>query len=229
MQGDITEPLFIEVRDIDHDTQLVTGGHKAQPILRKTDADVAGGRIPERHSLSEDCRSAPDRTEGPQASAMKYVQRVKITVDRFGTLHVQHGSDYTFFHALPNRSNITANPERTGILKREQYCYLPQRDRQGSSLFDCRRQRDIESRFAHRLKNRINISRTWDVDGEESAAKPTAFCPLKIYRALAPADKGVNAVFVTATLQSQQHIVVPVKNRRMRCHGRGLVVGHIGS
>ncbi len=87
-RGDVVEALFVQVRQVDHDLELVALADQRLAGIGQAGAGVGVAGIAERHAVAEDGRAAPDRAERAQAGGVPDVQRVKIGADRLGAFHM---------------------------------------------------------------------------------------------------------------------------------------------
>jgi hypothetical protein len=63
----VPEPAFIEVRQVDQNSQPVAGGDQPFTEVGQARPGIGRRRTKKRHAMAERIRPAPDRTEGAQS------------------------------------------------------------------------------------------------------------------------------------------------------------------
>src|SRR5438270_13896291 len=93
--GDVPETLFVDVRNVHHNPELVAGSNQRLTTIGEAGSGI--GRVGKqvRHAFTEVIRSTPYWTERPQTSRVEDLQRVEVRIDRFRPLEVNDGGHYS--------------------------------------------------------------------------------------------------------------------------------------
>jgi hypothetical protein len=218
--GNIVEALFIEVRQIDHDPELVAGPDQVLAGIGQPWSGVRIAGKAERDAVAEYGRTAPDRAERAQTHGVEGVERVEVGSDGFRTLHVHDRGDGAGFHAGAEVGRAAADLERTfgGPLHPHQ---MPGHGDGRCLGLGCRHQRGqrqvIGRHVHHRLViGRICFRRRRNVDGEEAAGETGLLHPRKIEMSFLPLFQPEGFAPLRLMQQTQQEIIVAVKERNSR-------------
>ena len=86
---DIKESLFGNMREIDHDLQVVTSLDEAPARCSQAIAKIGAGGEVERHSAAKDVVSTPDRSERAQARGIENLKQMQILINRIRALEMK--------------------------------------------------------------------------------------------------------------------------------------------
>lgn len=210
----IIEALFVQMRQVDHDAQLVAFLDEGLARRGQPRPGVGAAGVAKRHAVAKHGRTAPHRANAAQAHGVKGVQGVKVGVDGFGTFHVHDAEDDVLGHAGFDLGDGGADLEsmRGEPLDRQQMPGFGQCNRLGGGVVDQVGQGQGIGRV---IKHRLKIRLIGQVGGRDINRKePTREVPLchtrqvKVALAVALQPDGVAVLRVVE--EAEQKVVMAV-------------------
>ncbi len=113
MAGNIPKPGLIQMRQVDHDAQIVASFDQTQSMIRQSRADVGRTGKAEGYAVAKDGRTAPDRSDGSQPRLIQHLKRVHIGVNRFGPFDMKDRGDLSRANGLSKLGCRSANGQGT--------------------------------------------------------------------------------------------------------------------
>ncbi|MGC3974953.1 MAG: hypothetical protein QM771_11290 [Nitrospira sp.] len=95
---DVAKTLLVEMRQVDHDLQLIAGLDQRLAGIGEARPGVGRGGEAERHAIAEGVGPAPDDAQRTQPGGMKHVEHGKPGIDRLDALDMEHGRDRALGH-----------------------------------------------------------------------------------------------------------------------------------
>ena len=107
----IIKALFVQMRQVDHDAQLIAFLDQSLARRRQPRPGVGATGAAERHTMAEHSRAAPHRADTAQAHGVKGVQGVKVGVNGLGPFQMHDAEDDAVGHAGFDLGNRAADLE----------------------------------------------------------------------------------------------------------------------
>ena len=225
--GDVPEPRFVEVRQVDQDPQPVAGADQLLAEVGQTGSCVGRSGTAERHAVPERIRSAPNRAERAKSRLMQYVQQFEVRVDRFRAFDMKNRRQ----HAVLQASLDVIDVRQTRTRPCDSRSIRRRRDtmREDSTLRrrQFNRRRD-EAAPPDVLRRCIAIGADCPITrGDEDREQPAGESPL---RAMGRSKLALGLSFeerprrvrAAAPVETQQDVIVAVEDRHAprRLHQR---------
>jgi hypothetical protein len=107
--GNVPEPAFIKVRQIDQNPQSVAGANQFLAEVRQTWSRVGRRGTEERHAMLERIRPAPNGSERAKSGFIQHVQKLEIRVDCFRALNMKNRCQHAVVQALLDIIDVAAD------------------------------------------------------------------------------------------------------------------------
>ena len=107
--GNVPEPTFIKVRQINQNLQPVAGANQFLAEVRQTWSRVGRGGTTERHAMPERIRPAPNGAKRAKSRLVQDVQELEIRVDCFRAFDMKNGRQDGVLQALLDIVDIAAD------------------------------------------------------------------------------------------------------------------------
>src|SRR3984893_17796525 len=225
--GDVPEPAFVKVREINQNSQLIAGANQLFTEIGQTWSSIGRRGAEERHAVPERIRSAPNWAERAKSRRIQNVQQLEIRVDGFRAFEMKNSCQHAILQALLDLTDVAANANLAFRLpldtekKRQHAEYSRLRHRQ----FDGRRDQGVRidvSRGRFVLWASCSIARRHE-NREQPPGESSLMRHWKIQLAFAPSfEECPGGVCAAAPVKTQQDVVVAVEDRHAprRCHKR---------
>jgi hypothetical protein len=218
----VAKPLFVEMRKIDHDAELVAGLDQSLAGIGQARSGVGRRRETERHAVAESVRAAPDDAERAQARRMQHVEHRQFGVDRLDAFNMEHRRDRPLRHRISHVASAAADGER-------RRSFQPEQDRGhgdgGSERVGARNFGRQGLGIARRRWNRtaLGFLDRRRKDREHAASKAALFRARQVdVPTLRSLDEQLLNIRVLRLIEPEQRIVVAVED------GNEVGLGHQG-
>ena len=223
----VPEPAFVEVRQIDQNSQPIAGANQLFTEVGQTGASIGRRGTAERHAVPERIRSAPNWAERTKSRRIQNVQQLEIRVYGFRAFDMKNSCQHVTLQALSDFIDTAANSNSALRLpldteqKREHAEYSRLRCRQFNGGRDQGVPVDV-SRRRFVVGAGCSIARRHE-NREQAPGKSSLTRHGKIQLALGPSfEECPGGVCSAAPVKTQQDVIVTVEDGHppRRCHKR---------
>src|SRR5580704_15055010 len=106
--GDVPEPAFVKVRQINQNSQLIAGANQLFTEVGQTGSSIGRRGAEERHAVPERIRSAPNWAERAKSRRIQNVQQLEIRVDGFRAFEMKNSCQHANLQALLDLTDVAA-------------------------------------------------------------------------------------------------------------------------
>ena len=211
--GDVPDAGLGDVRDVNDDAEAVALPHQAETGLGEAGTGVGARGKGEGHAVAEGVGPAPNRAKRAQAGGVKHRQGVEVGVECLAALHVEDGGEQLGGAGGFDVGDGAAKTPGPSPVEPECNGGYGQRRLQRRGGIERVWQRQAERRLA--FGRRTDVRRRQD-DGAEAADEAARLGARAVDMADGhAAHEFLHRVGAAAGMlpQTQQDVVVPVKNR----------------
>src|ERR1700737_4417582 len=107
--GDVPEPAFVKVREINQNSQLIAGANQLFTEIGQTWSSSGRRGAEERHAVPERIRSAPNWAERAKSRRIQNVQQLEIRVYGFRAFEMKNRCKHALLPGLLDLTDAAAN------------------------------------------------------------------------------------------------------------------------
>src|SRR5206468_3469951 len=107
--GDVPESAFVKVRQIDQNSQLITGANQLFTEIGQTGSSIGRRGAEERHAVPERIRSAPNWAERAKSRRIQNVQQLEFRVYCFRAFEMKNSCQHVILQASLDFTDTAAN------------------------------------------------------------------------------------------------------------------------